>query len=130
MEGFEQNKVGRWLELHHNMQLGSEGGRYCMALPPFLLSGSINRVRSKSAAWRWSINRVKRMARHFTKHPHEFNTFRLWAWERKPPISNTPEGLTSWKLGMSCERAGRLVVVESSEKSKNAGSQKYLSGSK
>ena len=67
MEGFEQNKVGRWLELHHNM------------------------------------------ARHFTKHPHEFNTFRLWAWERKPPDSNTPEGLTSWKLGKAWERAGRLV---------------------
>ena len=101
MEGFEQNKVGRWLELHHNMQLGSEGGRHCMALPPFLLSGSMNRVRSKSAAWRWSINRVKRMARHFTKHPHEFNTFRLWAWERKLPDSNTPEGLTSWILAMA-----------------------------
>ena len=61
-----------------------------MALPPFLLSGSINRVRSKSAAWRWSINRVKRMARHFTKHPHELNTFRLWAWERKPPGFQNP----------------------------------------
>ena len=87
MEGFEQNKVGRWLELHHNMQLGSEGGRHCMALPPFLLSGS--------------INRVKRMARHFTKHPHEFNTFRLWAWELKPPDSRAPEGLTSWILAMA-----------------------------
>ena len=101
MEGFEQNKVGRWLELHHNMQLGGGRGRNCMALPPFLLSGSINRVRSKSAAWRWGINWVKRMARHFTKHPHEFNTFRLWACERFAQKSRGPDGLTSWILAMA-----------------------------
>jgi hypothetical protein len=52
------------------------------------------------------------MARHVPNTSHEFNTFRLCVWEGGPPVSNTPEGLTSWELGTSCERAGRLVVVE------------------
>jgi hypothetical protein len=52
------------------------------------------------------------IARHDPNTSRELNTFRLCAWEGGPPVSNTSEGLTSWKLGTSCERAGRLVVVE------------------
>ena len=101
MEGFEQNKVGRWLELHHNMQLGSEGGRYCMALPPFLLSGSTNRVRSKPAVARSKPNWREHMAMHVPNTSHEFNTFRLWAWEMFAQKSRGPDGLTSWILAMA-----------------------------
>ena len=101
MEGFEQNKVGRWLELHHNMQLGSEGGRYCMVLPPFLLSGSTNGVRSQTSSAVVRSKPVEHMARHVPNTSHEFNIFRLWAWERFAQKSRGPDGLTSWILAMA-----------------------------
>ena len=44
MKGFEQNKVGRRLKAYHDMKC-EERGR--ALLPPFLLQGSVNGVRSQ-----------------------------------------------------------------------------------
>ena len=41
------------------------------------------------------------MAMHVPNTSHEFNTFRLWAWERLAQKSRGPDGLTSWILAMA-----------------------------
>ena len=43
VEEFEQNEVGRCLEMHHNVQCEECGWA---SLPPFLLQGSVNGMRS------------------------------------------------------------------------------------
>ena len=66
------------------------------------------------------------MATGVSNTSQEFNTFRLCAWGGGNPISNTPDGLTSWKMGMACERAGRLFVFELVKSQKNKGRPKCL----
>ena len=55
----------------------------------------------KPAVVRSKPKRREHMAMHVPNTSHEFNTFRLWAWEMFAQKSRGPDGLTSWILAMA-----------------------------